>query len=103
MAVAMVVLQHEGACQVHAESDEADGDGLAVMNGRGVKEALHRLECHEEGHDPEDDGARVAPEDFDLAGAEREALVAPVPARHRVGEGRYHERRDMRAHVPAVG
>ncbi len=103
VAMVIMIMQQDGAQEVHTEPEQRNRDCLPECDGDGVDHAHHRFVSDQQGHHGEDDGAREGGEFADLAGSEREPVIADMAAGKAVGEGGDGHRCDMGGHVQAVG
>ena len=103
VAMVIMIVQQNCAHQVHAEAEQRDRDCLPECDGDGMDHAHHRFVSDQQGHHGEDDGAGEGGELADLAGSEREPVVADMAAGKAVGEGGDGQRRDVGGHVQAIG
>ena len=108
VSVAMVVMmsvfaQQEDAGHIDHEPDDGDQHRFIKGDGQGIDQALNRLPDHEQGHQPQHDGARVAAKDFHLSDPEGETAIPGVLAGIAIGKDRKAERASVGRHMPAIG
>jgi len=103
MRVVVLVAQQPGARDIDAQAKRRDRNGLAKMNGDRAGQPHDRFVCDAERDHSQNDGARKRGEFAKLAGAHRKALVVSVAAGQEISQARNGQRRDMGAHMPAVG
>jgi hypothetical protein len=101
--VLMFVLEQPRAGEVDDQADHGDRQRFGEVDLGRAQEPRDGFEEHPQGDDGEREGARVAGERVDLAGAEGEGAVARAGAGEPVGERGHAEGAGVRRHVPAVG
>jgi hypothetical protein len=100
--VAAILAQQEGAEKIDGEAQAGDRNRLAERDRRRPQQTRDAFARHAQRDDRQHDGAGEGGKIADLAGAEREAVVAGVSAGIGIGEGRDGEGADMRRHVDPV-
>jgi len=81
MLVTAVIVQHHGACDVHAETQACDDHRFQILDRHGRIKPAHRFDGDAQTDDAEDQSARKPREIAELSGAEREAAIRGMPSR----------------------
>src|ERR1035441_3301442 len=109
MAVAVVVrvcvavFENPSAGDIDSQAERGHHQGLIKMDGKRVQQSVDRLAGHERGHGRYHNRAPESAPHHHFARAEAVTSFARVAPGKPVGADRDNKRRDMRAHVAAVG
>src|SRR5436309_8813637 len=99
----MAIGEQPCTAEIYQQPYASDADRLVKVNFKWSKQPVHGFARHQERYDREHNGTGEPAKHTDLSCAKAEARVPSLRSRKIVGHGCYQKRKDMSAHVPAVG